>query len=411
MAEDGLPAIRPPETWRDIDALWGRASLADRDALVARWSLRVLERQLGSGWVADCWKTGCLPPELAGAPGSPHAFAMLVDLAAALTTLSHHPGIGKVRRILRSNPTPRALASARCGLRLAAAASFAGIEGCELEAGKPPIDVVLQGRARDRLALEIKSVFRADLTLDVDAWLHDLHPRIFEILHDGRVSLQGEAREPLDAGATERLASQLISAAGLVRLGLEAPVIVAGANRFQMVAVTDDQRPGSHIAMPSIDLWRKIASRIRSALEQAASSGATWVVIDSQDDLWTLTPWSRGGLGSQATGLAEAIMPLLAPESKVDGVMVTDGGRLVDLTSMAETAHPDARAIGLRRRLDRVRVRQAVVVALSTRGQSQMDSWRRVFNAEPGWVDEALARQGLEYPPSLRPLETSTTPV
>jgi hypothetical protein len=77
----------------------------------------------------------------------------------------------------------------------------------------------------------------------------------------------------------------------------------------------------------------------------------------------------------------------------------------VDLTSVAETVKPGPRVLGIRRRLDRVRVRQAVIVALTARGEAQLGSWRRLFDAEPGWVAEALTRRGLEYPPSLRGLD------
>jgi hypothetical protein len=365
------------------------------------WGLDVLERWLGEQWPQTCYEAGGLPPELGGSSWSLHALAMLIDLAGSLELIGRGSGMGKVRRALRANPNWETIASTRCMLRLAMAGLRADLRP-EPEHGQPPMDLMLVGH-RVKLGLEIKTLRRTDLTIEIDRWLDDLTLRLLVAISTQDVLIIGDAREALGDKQTEALARRIVDAADLVRAGFEAPAILAGANRFEVRRPRPDEKPGSRIAMPAEDLWRRILARIASAAEQVTKSGARWLVIESLDNLWELTPWSRESAAIRASSLAERARELLARETHLDGVLFTftDGAAMTDPGSTDEESMPDPGAMFIRRRLDYVRSRQTIVVALTDGGVQALPVWNSLFKSEPRFAEWALPRLGLSPPPQL----------
>jgi hypothetical protein len=174
--------------------------------------------------------------------------AMLIDLAGALELLGRGRGMGKVRRALKSSPNWETIASTRCLLRLAMAGLRAGLQP-EPEYGDPPRDLMLEGDGVC-LGLEIKTLRRSDLTIEIDRWLDDLTLRLLIAMSDRDVLIIGQAREALDDEQTEALAERIVDAAGLVRAGFDAPPILVRTNRFDIRRPRADENPGSRIAMP-----------------------------------------------------------------------------------------------------------------------------------------------------------------
>jgi len=363
------------------------------------WGLEVLARWLGEGWPGACYRAGGLPPELGSSPASLHAVAMLIDLAGALEVLGRGRGMGKVRRGLKSSPNWETIASTRCALRLAMAGLRAGMEP-EPEHGETPMDLMLDGSGV-RLGVEIKTLRRSDLTIEIDRWLDDLTLRLLIAVSNREVLITGDAREALDDEQTEALSQRLVDAVGLVRADLEIPTIRAGKNRFEVRRPWPDERPGSRIAMPIEDLWRKTTARIAYAAEQMTKSGASWLVVESLDNLWELTPWSREPAGVRASSLAEAARALLATGTHVDGVVFTDGASMTNPGSRDEESMPEPGVIFLRRRLDYVRSRQSIIVGLTDVSVQAMPVWSSLFDSEPGFAEWVLPRLGLSPPREL----------
>ena len=160
------------------------------------------------------------------------------------------------------------------------------------------------------LGIEIKTLRRTDMTIEIDRWLGDLTLRLLTAMSNRDVLIIGDAREVLDEHETAALAEGIIAATDLVRAGLEAPTIWAGKNRFDVRRPEPNEQPGSRIALPADDLWRRTKSRIASAAKQVVKSRATWLVIESLDNLWELTPWSRESAVARASSLAEVTRDL-----------------------------------------------------------------------------------------------------
>lgn len=363
------------------------------------WGLDVLERWLGEEWPAACYRAGGLPPELGASAGTVHGLAMLIDLAGAFELLGRGKGMGKIRRALRSSPNWETIASARCTLRLAVAGLRAGFRP-EPEHGQPPMDLMLAVPSGD-LGIEIKTLRRTDMTIEIDRWLGDLTLRLLTAMSNRDVLIIGDAREVLDERETAALAEGIIAATGLVRAGLEAPTIWAGKNRFDVRRPEPNEQPGSRIALPADDLWRRTKSRIASAAKQVVKSRATWLMIESLDNLWELTPWSRESAAARASSLAEVTRDLLSSEPHLEGLAFTDGAAMTDPGSPDEDLMTDPSVMFVRRRLDRVRSRQTIVIAQSDSATASLTAWRSLLDAEPGFAEWALPRFGLTAPPEL----------
>lgn len=388
----------PPPSWPILHTMGSSSRPVGCDAAF-QWGLDVLERWLGEEWPAACYRAGGLPPELGASAGTVHGLAMLIDLAGAVELLGRGKGMGKIRRALRSSPNWETIASARCALRLAVAGLRAGFRP-EPEYGHPPMDLMLAGPSGG-LGIEIKTLRRTDMTIEIDRWLGDLTLRLLTAMSNRDVLITGDAREVLDEQETAALADRIIAATGLVRAGLEAPTIWAGRNRFDVRRPEPNEEPGSRIALPAGDLWRRTKSRIASAAKQVVKSRATWLVIESLDNLWELTPWSRESAAVRASSLAEVTRDLLVSEPHVEGVAFTDGAAMTDPGSPDDDLMTDPGVMFVRRRLDRVRSRQTIVIARSHRGTASLTAWRLLLDAEPGFAEWALPRFGLTGPPEL----------
>lgn len=388
----------PPPSWAILHSM-GSSSRSKESDVAFHWGLDVLERWLGEGWPAACYRAGGLPPELGASAWSVHGLAMLIDLAGAVALLGRGKGMGKIRRALRSSPNWETIASARCALRLAMAGARADFRP-EPEYGQPPMDLLLS-RPSGGLGIEIKTLRRTDMTIEIDRWLGGLTLRLLIAMSSRDVLVIGDAREVLDEHETAGLANRIIAAIGLIRAGLEAPTIWAGRNRFDVRRPGPNEEPGSRIALPADDLWRRTKSRIGSAAKQVIKSGATWLVVESLDNLWELTPWSRESAPVRATSLAQVTRDLLVSEPHLEGIAFTDGAAMTDPGSPDEDLMTDPGVMFVRRRLDRVRTRQTIVIARNDRGIAGLTGWRLLLSAEPRFAEWALPRFGMTAPPEL----------
>jgi hypothetical protein len=310
-----------------------------------------------------------------------------------------------VRRKFQTKPVPHELAAARCSLRIAAVGLRAGLVPTMEPAarGRSPADVSLEGPDGE-LRVEAKTLLRAELTRDVDAWLDVLTTPLMESVRIHRVRINGEANEPLDEASTVTLIADLTAACGAVAAGVSVPAVRAGRNRFEVVPAGSDQ-PATNIAMPAVNLWRRTAARITEAVGQTRRSGATWLLVESLDNLWQLTPWSTQTLASRAIALREEALRLVEDVQHLHGVVFTDGAALIDLHSPDERTNPVAGVFGIRQRIDRPRTRETIVIALrDDTAVADLREWQRVLEAEAGWAQWALDRVGLPSPPELRPL-------
>ena len=390
-------------TWSLIRSMGLGSSWSPEFELARHWGFDVVERWLGPDWPANCYHRGGMPPELLEAAAGPRGLAMLIDFAGGLELLGQQSGAGKVRRALRRNPNAETLAATRCVLRFATAGLRSGLTPVP-EHGQPPIDLLLANDGL-RLTAEIKTLRRPAPTVAMDASLQELSSRLIPHFGEYDVVIEGDVREPLTEHETRDAAQQIVDGMRVAALGVSVPDLVIGQNRFgiRTTNVAEGEKRGMKTAFPPVDLWRRTAGRIRDAAAQSKESGASWLIIESLDHFWQLTPWSQQPLAARASQLADEARVVLGAFPHLDGIVFTDGAGVTDIASSNEHARPDPGVVGLRRRLDYTRTRETIVVAAGPSATQEFDAWIDVIESEPGFIEWVLPQFGLDPPPELRP--------
>jgi hypothetical protein len=390
-------------TWALMRSMGSDSNWSPEFKRAGRWGLDVLERWLGPDWPEVCYHRDGVPPELLESATGLRGLAMLIDLAASLELLGYQSGAGKVRRALRRNPNTETLAAVRCMLRFAMAGLRAGLTPIP-EYGEPPIDLVLTNKEL-RLTAEIKTLRRPATTSAIDVWLQKLTWRLLPHFKEYDVVVEGDALEPVGEEETHDIAERIIDRMRLAAVGLQVPPVTQGSNQFivRPSRAHEAEKRGTTIAIPPVDLWRRTAARIRAAARQTRESGAAWLVIESLDNFWQLTPWSQQPLATRASQLAGEARTAISEFPHLDGILFTDGAALTNVESPDADARPEPGVAGLRRRLDYVRSRETIVVATRSAASRGFDAWVNVIDSEPGFVQWALPGLGLDPPRELLP--------
>ena len=141
--------------------------------------------------------------------------------------------------------------------------------------------------------------------------------------------------------------------------------------------------------------------KLEKKIEQTRRSGADWLLIDSLDHLWHMTAWGDRALAEKGRELVGFLRGVLGGADHLLGAVISDGAGLMRPEVGEETAELDEGAVALRRRADHWQIRESVIVALGGEGLEGAQLWRRVLEAESGWLALALARVGLAVPNEL----------
>ena len=330
------------------------------------------------------------------------ALAATLDLALALEVTHDAPGAAQVRRQIRGAPGPVALAHSRLLLRLGGLARRAGLEIAfePRTDGGPPADIRLTGEEAS-VIVEARVLLRDDVTLAAQRWLDDTSRAMLALAARHDVDLHGNLDAPLDDADTRRLLDELDRAAASVAAGARPSVTVRVATVGVNVGAAGPAGPRQRWKMPTVQLWRRAEGKLRGKVEQSRRSGADWLVVQATDDLLRLTgaaalrPAERGEL------LTRHIRATLGDAAHLHGAVIDDGAVMVRPVGDDFTVVVDAGAVTRGRRLDAIRLRETVTVALSDQGVRDNSLWARLWDAEPGWTAWAAERCGVMAPPEL----------
>lgn len=215
-----------------------------------------------------------------------------------------------------------------------------------------------------------------------------------------KVDFRGAVEGPLSAEETTELLDELRSRAPLAGRGFEFPDVAIGG---VSVAVVPPAGPGGerNFQMPHVSFDRRLKNRLREKADQTRRSHADWLVIDSLDHLWHMTGWAQQSLAAKAQALAGIFREVLDGEEHLHGVVITDGAALMRGEVDEETLLLNRGIVARRRRIDRWRARESVVVPLRDRGLGAAEAWGLILDAERDWFGWALERQGVAPPSEL----------
>jgi hypothetical protein len=388
--------------WDWLRAREQESSRSDDARAAARWALDVWRRHFGPRWPRGWRDPDRVPAELLAAWWSLRAFADFVDEALALELLADVPGIADVRAVVAGGVRHDQLASPRLQLRLGALAGAAGAD-VQLEAGPEasPRDLSLC-HAGVQLEIEAVAPVRDAASVAATRWSDSVSHLLVGLTRDAGVDLEITIEAPPDEEGTARLLDEVEWAAGRVRSGDGAPLLVYGRTSVRVVRASGS---GGHIRTrtPPTDQWERIGRRLVEKAEQSRRSGADWLVVDILSDLWRFTPWSSQPLPDKALELGDALRRALTGHPHIAGVLATNGAAISDLTAPSEDAEVGEGIVAMRRRLDRLRVRESVIVALNPRGDRGAQLLRELYESEPSFTAAGLEQRGLRRPAELEP--------
>ncbi|MBS1888793.1 MAG: hypothetical protein JSU06_16540 [Actinobacteria bacterium] len=398
------PATSPPEIewdWlreRMLATSWSEQA---RDAGV--WALDVLEETLGPPWPKAWRGAGKPPPEIARCWFLFSAYLYTLDLALGFAVLRDRPGIAGLRSTIRRTSRDDALASPRLQLRLAGLALAKGYTVTlepRLEDGKRPAADLLIADDRTRIGAEVFAQLRDEKTLAADKWIDGISDELRQIGDEHKVDFRGTVEAALSPRETTELLEELRSRASLVGRGVKLPPVTVGE---VSVEVAPPEGPGGErsLQLPHVAFDRRLKNRLRKKADQTRRSRADWLVIDSLDDLWHMTGWARQPLTAKAYALASLFREALGEEEHLLGVVITDGAAVIRDQIEEDTFVLDRGIVARRRRIDRRRARESVVVPLRDGGLAAAEAWGFILDFERDWLAQALESQGVIPPPEL----------
>lgn len=398
-------APEPPiDDWDLLREAMRRSSWSPQAREAGGWALQVLERRIGSTWPHRWRDSDDGPPEVLYAHTHLIALAATLDLALALELVHAAPGAAQVRRQVRGAAGPVALAHSRLLLRVGALAVRAGLDVAfePRRDGGPPADVRLSGEDAS-VTVEARVLLRDDVTLAAQRWFDENSLAMHAIAAGHDVDLDGTLDAPLDRGDTRRLLAALDRAAASVAEDRTTTGAVQVATAAVRVMAAGPSGPRQRWRMPPVQLWRRADGKLRGKVEQSRRSGADWLLVQVTDDLLRLTSAATLPPAERAALLAGQVRASLDGAAHLHGVVIDDGAVLVRPVGDELTESVADGAVLRVRRLDAIRLRETVTVALTAQEGGGAGLWARVWDAEPGWTAWATERCGVPTPPELSP--------
>jgi hypothetical protein len=380
-------------SWDWICSQMRDTSRPDAARRAGLWALGVLRPFFGDDWVARFHAAAKhVPGFLLQAPSHSVALVEVLEWAARIDATRNVPGSRSVRRHLQRDLVEHRVTHTALQLELAALAATVGTSSFEVRLGsESPVDVVIAHGSGsipiEAFVLNLDDRMREGFRND-----DDLSNGMSRVRFQHDVEFDGELRAPL-AGAE--------LADWLKRLDAVATRVSASGEYERLTDEHSDVNvvPG-HLAgdlrfsgPPRIGRgWDRTERRLRDKGEQARASGARWLRVDIRDGLWQFSSWSTRPFPERVDNIAAATALALAGLG-LDGIVVSSGACQLQGDYIGQS-RPYPEHLGMGRRLDYFRARETVILPLTEQGHRDANIWHLMYEAEPSWLDAALAGYG-----------------
>jgi hypothetical protein len=412
----GIPVFSPAfeaDTFTELEARIRQANSHTQEWVEAGlWALRVVGEILGETWPGDTWKktaertgTPWLPADLGASHYHLRHYTRLLEIALRLTEFENTPGIGVLRDQLINDRTPQRWEHTLLQLELAALGTAVGF------------DVTFEGAVMGTVESGISAwpfdvrVVSDDLTIPFETfallpsqrWLQamkrsdEISARVDAIRHrygvECEVDFHGETLA--GDGALERFLRGIEFGAAVVAAGVPSHLVVEGEARALIGYDLKRRYSGPRIAERGA--LRRAAMRMQQKRDQTADGlKGVWLRVDLLDGTWQFTPWAQSDIDTKIEQLAARIRSAFGRTlAGVAGVLVSSG-LCLNLGGLEDATHETIRGeLALRRTIGPSRVRETMIIPLSSDASRQARYVRRVYEHEPAWMERALRRAGL----------------
>lgn len=303
-------------------------------------------------------------------------------------------GLSAVRRDARHNLTAHRLVHTLTQARLASVGLYTGAE-VTLEPGKSsgPGDLLLGWRGHE-IFLEVVT-FGPDVTSEAEDKHHQQHFLHLLSLRPGEpVYWEGDIPgllNPVDEAAWIRATNE--AAAHCAQAG--EPVDIPGRDGSCLTVRPGTAPKGTSTHGPYLtsDDGSRLARSIDRKGAQTRGAGIAWVWAEDFGGMHPVAPFTSMPIDAKLEALAGLVRPILDDRLHLAGIVWSSG-------QWPTQAPPDAQAhtpagIGLQRALPVERVRQSIILNRRLILPDQTARMAQICEAEPRWLNWALARLGI----------------
>jgi len=373
---------------------------------VGAWAMDQIRAALGETW-PERWhgRFGWLPPFVGDPANNAIAYAQLVEAGLRLDRLA---GTLRLKRLTKEwSQDLQEIRLLHVGLQLEVAALASSV-GASVEFETPiqlpktrrPADVVMSAEG-EKLIAECFCVYTDDYTTDSMAYDQDFGFRLHMMAIDLRLSGHWDVRLP--AAETEQLLAEVGQTVALVLAdGLGRDVTRSGIELHLAPWSAPD---GAEVTLEGPNTsaagWRRARGIINGkAQDWVGSPVPVWLRFDLLDGTWMFSDWAQRSLPEKTEWMASLVAEAVAATG-VAGAVVS-AGPAIDPKAQEEEHVGTGGIVGLRTRLDPLRVRETIIVPLSPARARHKQLWRSIYQAETHWAKDALASASL---PTLEEIE------
>jgi hypothetical protein len=392
---------------------WWRRGITEAACLTSAGQATVLEAAgaiedfLGPNWLDRSLSRGAPLLDLDLFPGNkiPAVYARLLDISAHLTLLQPAKGMGRLRKMLQSNPQT---INWRHGLLQLEVAGLALREGWEVEfeprhRTRGAADVLLADGTGRQLVVETV-VMGTDLryrlmSRALDA-LREIEMR-YDVSFSGNTGdidfrdsdLEGSAERWVEAWSSVLIEAAARVAASKIALPAKGP--------------TDGQlwiSPGFASRQGTLtgpDVNSQVTSRIQARIADKARAGGDfdrlWIRLDDVGPLFYLTQWAGASLSEKLRSLEPVVTSILQPYPNVAGLILSNGWAWRMPGILEERHSTGAMSIAIRRVIAIQCYRETFVKARDNQSINDVAQIGRWYSNEASWLEWAL--KVLKLPP------------
>jgi hypothetical protein len=140
--------------------------------------------------------------------------------------------------------------------------------------------------------------------------------------------------------------------------------------------------------------WRRAREIIDGKAQDWANAPLpVWLRVDLLDGTWLLSQWAQRDLPGKTQWMTSLLSEALNG-GQAAGVVIT-GGPQINPSAAIEDYTSQADAVGMRRHLDALRMRETIIVPLTELGRRHAAVWRTLYDSEPDWIENALRAASL----------------
>lgn len=263
----------------------------------------------------------------------------------------------------------------------------------QLPGTKRPADVLITTDTQ-KLIAECFCVYSDVSTADAIIYDRNLGSRLHMAAIDLQISGHWDVRLPPEE--TDQLLADVRAAATQVSDDGIAREITRPGVEFRLSPWTATEGTEVTLEGPKTSAagWPRAGGIVSAkAHDWVGSPVPVWLRFDLLDGTWLLSDWAQRSLPEKTEWMAALLAQALAG-SGIAGAVITCGPRL-DPSAPKEQYVGTSGIVGLRTRVDPIRYRETIIVALSPDGARHTQLWRNLYAAEEHWLENALASASL----------------